>query len=79
MTDPSFRTCAPDRRVDGWGEYTITVLRPPFPASTGPSTLATVAALAPHDPAAARRFAGAFGTVDSVRSDGAGRNAPRRA
>jgi hypothetical protein len=66
VTDTSFWTCPPDRRVYGWGEYAITILRPPFPTTTGPSTLTTIAELAPHDPAQARQFAETFGTVDSV-------------
>ncbi|MFI6449363.1 DUF6333 family protein [Kitasatospora sp. NPDC050543] len=66
MTDTSFWTCPPDREVNGWGEYTITILQPPFPTSTGPSTRTTIADLAPHDPVRARRFAESFGTVDCV-------------
>jgi Family of unknown function (DUF6333) len=56
VIDSGFWTCPPDRAVTGWGEYTITVLRPPFPTAT----------LAPHDPVQARRFAETFGTVDAV-------------
>jgi hypothetical protein len=66
MVDNGFWSCPPDRVVNGWGEYTITVLHPPFPATTGRSTLATIAELAPHDATRARQFAEAFGTVDAV-------------
>ena len=64
MTD--YWTCPPDREVDGWGDFTITVLHPPFPTTAGPSTLAMIAGLAPHDPVRAREFAEAFGTVEAV-------------
>jgi hypothetical protein len=57
MIDNRFWTCQPDRKVYGWGEYTITILHPPFPTTTDRSTLTTIAALAPHDPAQARQFA----------------------
>lgn len=66
MTDEGFWTCPPDREVHGWGDYTITIVHPPFPTSTDPSTSATITALAPHDPARAREFAESFGTVDAV-------------
>jgi hypothetical protein len=66
MIDDGYWTCPPDRKVSGWGEYTITILRPPFPASTARSTLATVAELGPHDPARARQFVETFGTVEAV-------------
>jgi hypothetical protein len=51
MTDNGFWTCPADREVLGWGDYTITIVHPPFPAATP----------APHDPVAARRFVAAFG------------------
>jgi len=66
MIDNGFWTCPPDRKVYGWGEYTITILHPPFPTTTDRSTLTTIAELAPHDPAQARQFAETFGTVDAV-------------
>ena len=66
MIDDGYWTCSPDRKVSGWGEYTITVLQPPFPASTARSALATVAELGPHDPAQARQFVETFDTVEAV-------------
>ncbi|MGW6919112.1 DUF6333 family protein [Kitasatospora sp. NPDC054939] len=66
MTDHGHWTCPPDRPVHGWGEYTVTVLRPPFPAGAGPGTAEALGALPPHDPVAARRFAESFGTVECV-------------
>lgn len=66
MIDNGYWTCPPDRDVNGWGDYTITVLQPPFPASTGRSTSTTIAELAPHDPVRARGFAETFGTVEAV-------------
>jgi hypothetical protein len=66
VTETSYWTCPPDRRVDGSGDYTITILHPPFPTTTGPSTLTTIAELAPHDPVRAREFAESFGTVEAV-------------
>jgi hypothetical protein len=66
VTETSYWTCPPDRRVNGWGDYTITVLHPPFPTTTGRSTRTTVAELAPHDPVRAREFAESFGTVEAV-------------
>lgn len=72
MIDNGYWTsaCPPDREVHGGGDYTITILRPPFPTTTttttGRSTLTKVAELAPHDPVLARQFAETFGTVDAV-------------
>ncbi|WP_327355278.1 DUF6333 family protein [Streptomyces sp. NBC_01304] len=66
MSEDNFWTVPADREVRGHGEYTITLVRPPFPVGTGPSTHVTVKELAPHDPVRAREFAEAFGTVDAV-------------
>ncbi len=63
MIDNSYWTCPPDREVHGWGEYTITILHPPFPTTTDRSTIAE---LAPHDPARARQVAETFGPVEAV-------------
>ncbi|MFF7178241.1 DUF6333 family protein [Streptomyces sp. NPDC008121] len=55
-TDPWIRP--PDHRVWGSGDATITLVLPPFPdRSEG---------FPAHDPAAARRFAEDFGTIDAV-------------
>ncbi|MDG4858469.1 DUF6333 family protein [Streptomyces sp. T-3] len=66
MTDSNFWTVPADLEVNGHGEYTITLIRPPFPDGTRPSTHATVKELAPHDPVRAREFAECFGTIDAV-------------
>nr|AFY23014.1 hypothetical protein [uncultured bacterium] len=63
VIDNGYWTLPADTPVLGSGEYTITVLHPPFPTSTG---RAKVAELAPHDPVRARRFAESFGTVEAV-------------
>lgn len=62
----SYWTSPPDCDVNGWGDYTITILHPPFPTSTERSTITTVKELAPHDPARARQFVETFGTVEAV-------------
>jgi hypothetical protein len=66
MIDNSFWTCPSGREVHGSGEYTITILHPPFPMTTDRRPLTTTATFAPHDPTRARQFVETFGTVDAV-------------
>ncbi|MGX1508020.1 UNVERIFIED_CONTAM: hypothetical protein RKD43_006645 [Streptomyces graminofaciens] len=58
MTENSFWTCLPQAQVRGSGEYTVTVVLPPFPDQSGDWP--------PNDPERAREFAASFGTVDAV-------------
>ncbi|MEV6589819.1 DUF6333 family protein [Streptomyces acidicola] len=66
MSDASFWTLPPDLEVNGWGEYAITIIEPPFPTSIESATLDTVKQLAPHDPVRAHQVAKLLGTVDAV-------------
>lgn len=58
MGDNDFWTCPPHTTVRGSGDYTITVVLPPFPHHTD--------GWPPNDPLRAREFAEAFGTIDTV-------------
>jgi uncharacterized protein DUF6333 len=51
-----------DQEVNGYGEFTIAVVLPPFP----PHARSKPANFAPHDPARARAFAESFPTVETV-------------
>ncbi|MFD8542968.1 DUF6333 family protein [Streptomyces sp. NPDC059649] len=66
MTDSSLTASSlwdlpPDADVVRSGEYELTLVRPGAPTDA--------AALPAHDPAAARRFAESFGTIDAVLED----------
>ncbi|MFJ4833643.1 DUF6333 family protein [Streptomyces sp. NPDC088747] len=58
MTDYGFWDCPPEQAIARHGEFRLTLVERPFPAGDG--------ALPAHDPARAREFAAAFGTVDAV-------------
>ncbi|MBB4782648.1 DUF6333 family protein [Streptomyces rapamycinicus] len=58
MSDETLWDFPSDEPVERHGEFTLTVVRPPFPGPDG--------ALPAHDEARARAFAEAFGTVDRV-------------
>ncbi|MEW2181096.1 DUF6333 family protein [Streptomyces sp. NPDC005406] len=66
MTENSFWRCPPQAQVRGSGQYTVTVVLPPFAddAADWPA----------NDRAAAREFAESFGTVDAVLEDHGERN-----
>ncbi|MFJ6751794.1 DUF6333 family protein [Streptomyces sp. NPDC091266] len=61
MTEPSFWYAPADAEVARHGEYRLTLVHPGSPADA--------AGLPAHDPAAARRFAESFGTVDTILED----------
>ncbi|WP_327327879.1 DUF6333 family protein [Streptomyces sp. NBC_01210] len=58
MTDNDFRDCPPEEGIAQHGEFRLTLIERPFPAGGR--------VLPAHDPARAREFAGAFGTIDTV-------------
>lgn len=58
MTDYDFWEYPPEQAIAQLGEFRLTLVEPPFPAGEE--------ALPPHDPARAREFAAAFGTIDTV-------------
>ncbi|MEU9862987.1 DUF6333 family protein [Streptomyces sp. NPDC047971] len=58
MTENSFWTCPPQAEVRGSGDYTVTIVLPPFPDRSQEWP--------PNDPERAREFASSFGTVDEV-------------
>lgn len=58
MTDNDFWEYPPEQAIAQLGEFRLTLVEPPFPAGEE--------ALPPHDPARAREFAAAFGTIDTV-------------
>ncbi|MFE9856461.1 DUF6333 family protein [Streptomyces sp. NPDC005780] len=66
MTENSFWTCPPQAQVRGSGQYTVTLVLPPYPDAA--------AGFPPNDPEAARKFAASFGTVDTVLEYGGERN-----
>jgi hypothetical protein len=51
-----------DQEVNGYGEFTIAVVLPPF----RPHSRSSLANFAPHDPARARAFAESFPTIEAV-------------
>lgn len=61
MTDNSFWDSPPDQPVVRHGEFSLTLVHPPFP---GPG-----ADLPAHAPEKARDFAAAFGTIDAVAAE----------
>ncbi|MGW1377427.1 DUF6333 family protein [Streptomyces sp. NPDC002446] len=61
MTESSLWDFPADADVVRYGAYTLTVVHPGAPTDA--------AGLPAHDPAAARRFAASFGTVDTVLDD----------
>ncbi|MET8180628.1 DUF6333 family protein [Streptomyces sp. NPDC005336] len=61
MSDETLWDYPSDEPVERHGEFTLTVVPPPFPGPDG--------VLAAHDQARARSFAEAFGTVDRVLDD----------
>jgi hypothetical protein len=60
-----------DQEVNGYGEFTIVVVLPPFP----PDSRGSLAELAPHDPARARAFAESFPTIEAVLEEHTGTDA----
>ncbi|MDX3133861.1 DUF6333 family protein [Streptomyces europaeiscabiei] len=58
MTEDTFWNVEEDHEVVRYGEFSLTVVRAPFPGGAG--------VLAAHDPERAREFVGSFGTVDAV-------------
>ncbi|UGY93059.1 DUF6333 family protein [Streptomyces gobiensis] len=58
MTDNDFWDCPPEQGIAQYGEFRLTLIERPFPV--GGSVLPA------HDPARAREFAAAFGTIDTV-------------
>ncbi|WP_310725297.1 DUF6333 family protein [Streptomyces sp. N2A] len=61
LPESSFWDVPPDTDVVRYGVYGLTVVRP--------GTRTDPAGLPAHDPAAARRFAASFGTIDTVLED----------
>ena len=59
MTDNDFWDCPPEQAIAWHGEFRLTLVERPFPTGEG-------VVLPAHDPARAREFAAAFGTVDTV-------------
>lgn len=58
MTDNDFWECPPEQGVAQHGEFRLTLIERPFRTGGG--------VLPAHDPARAREFATAFGTIDTV-------------